>query len=155
MATYDVPTFIRAVRECCASEGFDELSEEGKLSKLFGAASPASGLGRYCSLNLRRITSYGTLEFRRFHGTLDESVVVRWAHFCVAFVDCFRVEDSSRPGVESILGASTADEAVTSLADAQMTATADQLMAEMGVRHFVHGDTAAFLMRDSGALRAP
>ena len=39
--------------------------------------------------------------------------------------------------------------------DAQMTATADQLMAEMGVRHFVHGDTAAFLMRDSGALRAP
>ena len=155
MATYDVPTFVRAVRECCASEGFESLSEESKLSMLFGAMSPASGLGRYCSLNLRRLTSYGTLEFRRFHGTLDESVVIRWTHFCAAFVDCFRAKGSSQPGVESILGASTAEEALTALADAQETATADQLMAEMGGRNFVHGDTAAFLMRDSGALRVP
>ena len=30
------------------------------------------------------------LEVRRFHATLDPAVAVCWAHFCAAFVECFR-----------------------------------------------------------------
>lgn len=68
------------------------MPEADKLERLFGraAGTPASRIGRYCSLNLRRLTSYGTFEVRRFHGTLDPAVAVCWAHFCAAFVECFR-----------------------------------------------------------------
>ena len=74
------------------TQGFDALPEADKLERLFGraAGTPASRIGRYCSLNLRRLTSYGTFEVRRFHGTLDPAVAVCWAHFCTAFVECFR-----------------------------------------------------------------
>ena len=43
--------------------------DASKLERLFGRApeTPASRIGRYCSLNLRRLTTYGTLEVRRFH----------------------------------------------------------------------------------------
>ena len=71
-AFYDIPTFARAIRDVVGSAGYESLGEEVKRERLFGrhADSPTSGIGRYCSLNLRRLTSYGTLEFRRFQGTL-------------------------------------------------------------------------------------
>ena len=74
------------------AQGFDALPDGAKLERLFGraAGTPASRIGRYCSLNLRRLTSYGTFEIRRFHGTLDPAVAVCWAQFCAAFVECFR-----------------------------------------------------------------
>ena len=65
---YDIPTFARAVRKVRESDGFGALSEAEKIEALFGrdSSSPSAGIGRYCSLNLRRLTTYGTLEFRRF-----------------------------------------------------------------------------------------
>ena len=50
-ATYDVPTFVRAVRSLYA-DGLASQSEEEQLEGLFGRArhTPASRIGRYCSL---------------------------------------------------------------------------------------------------------
>jgi hypothetical protein len=145
--TYDVPLFVRAVRAIYAEHGFQELAEDEKLERLFGrdARSPASGIGRYCSLNLRRLTSYGTLEFRRMNGTLDEDILVRWAHFCVAFVECFRTSGRGTHLIE----APTLEEALASLAVEQELAKPAQLMEEMA--GFVDRSTAKYFMRDSGA----
>ena len=75
---YDVPLFVRAVLAATAADGFGDLDERAQLEALFGRrpGSAARGIGRYCSLNLRRLTSYGTLEFRRFHATLDPALLI-------------------------------------------------------------------------------
>ena len=87
---YDVPAFVHAAHAIVTAAGFDAQPEAEQLRQLFGGeASPGGRLGRYCSLNLGAIAKFGTLEMRRFHGTLDSALVVRWAHFCVAFVECF------------------------------------------------------------------
>jgi len=149
-ATYDIPTFVRAVHAVGRSDGFSALDEPAKRERLFGraAGTPATAIGRHCSLNLRRLTTYGTLEFRRFHGTLDDALIVRWAHFCVAFVECFRGGTSA----QRLLDASNEDldAIVATLADEQATATAEALMREMD--GFVDPRTADTFMRDSGAL---
>ena len=147
-ATYDVPIFVKALRTVCHSENFEHLSEDEKLEILFGRdpSSPSGGIGRYCSLNLRRLTTYGTLEFRRFQGTLDDAIVVRWAHFCVAFVERFRRETTE---VDRLLAAADADDALRLMAAEQEQATPAALMAMM--TGFVSGNTADEFMRDSGA----
>ena len=149
-ATYDIPTFVRAVHAVGRSDGFSVLDEPTKRERLFGrrVGTPATSIGRHCSLNLRRLTTYGTLEFRRFHGTLDDALIVRWAHFCVAFVECFREGTSA----QRLLDASNEDldAIVATLADEQATATAEALMREMD--GFVDPRTADTFMRDSGAL---
>ena len=97
-ADYDVPMFLRGVRAVLKEKSdFFALPLPEQLERLFGghpkgsaSSSPGSMLGRHGSLNLRRLTSFGTLEFRRFHGTLDERASIRWAAFCVAFVETFR-----------------------------------------------------------------
>lgn len=144
---HDLPRFLRAVREVLAEEGFDALPEADKLERLFGraAGTPASRIGRYCSLNLRRLTSYGTFEVRRFHGTLDPAVAVCWAHFCAAFVECFRGHGLSA----RLLGAANHDDALAELVAAQEAATPAGLMAAMA--GYVDAGTAEYLMRDSGA----
>ena len=145
---YDVPDFLRSVHALCADEGFAALPETEQLERLFGRApdAPASRIGRYCSLNLRKLTTYGTLEFRRFHGTLDAALAVRWAHFCVAFVERFR-----RHGLgERLLHKLPIDEALAELVAAQETATAASLMEAMAGD--VDPRTAEYFMRASGAL---
>lgn len=148
-STYDVPDFVRAVRELYATPGFEGLPDDQKREALFGrdATTPASRIGRYCSLNLRRLTSYGTLEFRRFHASLDSAVVARWAHFCAAFVECFRNDRRRRRAcwIEEL----GFDETMRELTTRQETATPALLMAEM--TGYVDPSTANFFMRDSGA----
>ena len=148
-ATYDVPIFVNAVRQLWESKGFGALSEDAKIEELFGRSpkSPASGIGRYCSLNLRRLTTFGTLEFRRFQGTLDDALIVRWAHFCVAFVECFR---NSGYG-ERVLNAASIDDALNTIITQQEEATADTLMDEM--QGFVDQRTATCFMGNSGAMQ--
>ena len=87
-----MPGFLRAVHALHREAAFREQSDAAQLEQIFGRMpdTPASRIGRYCSLNLRKLTTYGTFEFRRFHGTLDAALATRWAHFCVAFVECFR-----------------------------------------------------------------
>lgn len=133
--TYDVPTFVAAVRAVRASPGYAALPPAAQLERLFGATkhdyqslgTPAAALGRYCSLNLNRITSYGTLEFRRQHATLDAHAVCRWAHFCVAFVEAFCTPSAL---LRTVLEAPL-DVALSALREAQATATLAQLQTEM------------------------
>ena len=144
-ASYDVPEFLRAVRTLHREEGFAALPDAARLEKLFGRApsTPASRIGRYCSLNLRKLTTYGTLEFRRFHGHLDPALAVSWAHFCVAFVECFR---ASRFGAH-LLQLPRLEDALAELAASQEAATAAHLMEEM--EGFVDPGTAEYFMRES------
>ncbi|KAL1510902.1 hypothetical protein AB1Y20_005733 [Prymnesium parvum] len=150
-ATYDVPLFVRGVRQVERAADFATLTEEEKCTRIFGRAAetPASRIGRYCSLNLRRLCSYGTLEFRRFHGTLDEAIIQRWAHFCVSFVERFRVEGRS---AIAVLDAAEEDlpTALAAMQLAQERASAEELMREMASH--VDPATASYFMRDSGAL---
>ena len=137
------------MRAVALSDGFDALDNAAKLERLFGrgAHTPATAIGRYCALNLRRLTTYGTLEFRRFHGTTDDALIVRWAHFCVAFVERFR----HGTGGERLLSASySLDALLATIADEQETATAEELMTAM--EGYVDPHSAAVFMEDSGAM---
>ena len=145
---YDVPCFLRAVRAARGAPGFAALTDDEKVERLFGRdpGTPASRLGRYCALNLRRLSGYGTLEVRRFHSTLDEAIVVRWVHFCGAFVECFR----SDGGAAALLDADDFEGALRRLQAEQEGATADDLMRAM--EGFVDERTAAIFMEDAGVL---
>ena len=141
-ARYDVPSFVRAVWTVVHADGFEELSEQHKIGRLFGLSSPAEALTRQCSINLMAIRKHGTLEFRRFHGSLDATLIVRWAHFCVAFVECFR----SRPW-RLLSEHPSAEAALQALQTAQEEATADELMACM--HGFVDPKLASHMASDA------
>lgn len=150
LATYDVPRFVAAVRALLHAPGWSSRSDDEKVEMLFGRAdsTPASQIGRYCSLNLRRLTSYGTLEIRRFHSCIDPSIIVQWAHLCVSFVEAFR------GGGDGLAQRVLAQEvplatALAELRAAQEAATAADLMAAMDGH--VDPQTASVLMCDSGA----
>jgi hypothetical protein len=136
---YHVPDFVHAAHALLQSDGWGALPEDERVAAL---AQAAGGLSRYCSLNLCTLASYGTVEVRRFHGTLDAPLVVRWAHFCVAFVETF----AAAPW--PLLEQPPAD-ALRELQRAQEAATADELMARMEGR--VDPRTAAYFMRDAGS----
>merc|ERR1719313_2815029 len=86
---WDVPTFVARVHTMLASDAFNALPEEDQIRELFGDGSPVASLGRYCSLNLKSVMKYGTLEVRRFHSTTDGDLIAHWAHLCVCFVEAF------------------------------------------------------------------
>ena len=125
---FDVPAFLAGVHEALRRPEYAALPDElSRRRWLFDPDdSPASGLTRYCSLNLHRVTSYGTLEFRRFHGTSDATTLLQWASFCVCFVDAARGFDAS-----AFLDASL-PEALKALRAAQETATASELLELLG-----------------------
>ena len=85
---HHLPAFVRAAYEAIHSPGFEALAEVEQIERLI-AASGAGGasLSGYCSLNLYALSMHGTLEFRRFHGTVDAGLLTRWAHFCVSLRD--------------------------------------------------------------------
>ena len=144
--TYDVPTFVAAVRTVRSCPGFDDLPTATQLERLFGEAhslrTPGAALGRYTSLNLNRITKYGTLEFRRQHATLDADAVCRWAHFCVCFVEAFR---RPSPLVDVILDGPL-EVGLDELRRAQATATLAKLASEL--EGFVSPDALAALVHE-------
>ena len=129
----DVVCFHAHVHTLWRSRGFGQLSEQSKCRALFGEEDPdqtqpsAVHLGRYCSLNLQRLCSYGTLEFRRFHGTLNAVAVTEWARFCVAFVDVFRHIDSCATFLDQPLA-----KGLAALQLAQEGATLAELAGLMG-----------------------
>ena len=132
----DVPAFVLELYALVNADDFDDLSEADKLDALFGIGSPGSYIGRYCSLNLSAMAKYGTLEVRRFHGTLDSSLLVRWAAFCVAFVEAFAATPSR------ILSLPTAEAALEALQLSQEMASTDELLACMA--GFVDPMTASY-----------
>ena len=105
-------------------------------------STPASRIGRYCSLNVYSLAAHGTLEFRRFHATLDPLLLTKWAHFCVAFVEHFASLEW-----EALECATSVDIALRELQAAQEAATAADLMARMdGV---VDPATAEYFLKES------
>jgi hypothetical protein len=140
---HSVPALVRALHHALSSEGFVQLSDEEQVERLVAASGvDRANVGRYLSLNIYALRKHGTLEFRRFHGTLDARLLVRWAHFCVCFVEVF----ASAPW-PAALEAPSADAALAELRAAQETATADELMLAM--RGHVHPETAQYFVRDA------
>ena len=112
----DVVAFITRVHAIWNSHAFVDSPDEAQRASLFGmrqmcgtADSPSLHAGRQCSLNLHRLSSLGTLEFRGFHATLDSRAVVDWCAFCVSFVDVFRHVDSCAAYLDVGLAAGLAE----------------------------------------------
>ena len=147
---YDVPRFVREAFAVVHSDDFQALPEAEKVERLFGdgmsGTSPGDHLGHYCSLNVDAIAKHGTLEFRRFHSTLDAPLMVRWAHFCTCFVEAFAVRgDAGKRSQPRLTDLPSASAAVRELQAAQEMATAEQLMNYMA--GLVHPTTAEYFAR--------
>ena len=129
VAGADVPAFLDRAQRLLRREGFEALPVQEQLRHLFARNqdSAASALGRYCSLNLMPICQYGTIEIRRFHGTLNANTLCCWSAFCVSFVERFL---SSMDAVKAVFDAPLA-QGLAALNEAQEGATLQQLEAEM------------------------
>lgn len=144
---------MRAARAVLSSPAYAAARDDASRTALLfgpGKGTPAARIGRCCSLNLCRLTSLGTIEFRRFQSCLDAELLTRWVHFCCCFVECFRGA-ADRP-IPLFEGGDKAGE-LAWLAQAQEEATAAQLMREMD--GWVDASTADYFMQDSGALASP
>lgn len=149
-AEWDVPAFFTRAHALVASAAFCAMDEAAQVDALFGEGSPAAGLGRYCSLNVQSVRKYGTLEMRRFHGTLDGDLIAHWAHLCVAFVEGFRHARPAADGggySEERLLTMPIDEALAALQAAQERASAAELMRLLG--ELVDPATAEALSADA------
>ena len=97
-----IAALIAGVHTLYRDKRFLESSDEEKVQRLFGQGGPCDGFGcngsnfgRFCALNLANVAhSKGTLEFRRFHGTVEGPVAAMWAALCVSFVEAFRSVDA-------------------------------------------------------------
>ena len=140
---YDVPTFVRAAYAKVRERGYEAWTEEEKRVALLEASE---NLSRYTSLNIASpLKRFGTLEFRRFHSTLDAALLARWAHFCVSFVETFReVEWPLLERGESV------EDVLAELRVAQEGATAEELMSMMEGRV---DDRLARYFEEESALR--
>ena len=138
----DVYLFLRAVHALVTDNEFASLPEPQRVRRIFGYAdsSPARLLGRFISLNVLHVCNYGTLEFRRFESSFDESRIVAWAHFVVSFVECFSVSSKS---IAADFCAVPFDDAVEALQMAQECATAADLLDLMS--SYCDPDLAGFL----------
>ena len=134
--------FLRAVHTLVNDNEFASLPEPQRVRRIFGYAdsSPARLLGRFTSLNVLHVCNYGTLEFRRFESSFDESRIVAWAHFVVSFVECFSVSSTS---IAADFCAVPFDDAVEALQMAQECATAADLLDLMS--SYCDPDLAGFL----------
>ena len=157
---YNVPAFVHAAYAIVHADGFDDLDSAEQVRRLFGHGAPGTQLGRYCSLNLSAITKYGTLEVRRFHGTLDSALLVRWAHFCVCFVEAFagthgeqhsrslpKRSGRSRSRSSFMDAHPSAESALRALQSAQETATSEELMTCLA--DHLDPRTAAYFAHDA------
>lgn len=80
------------------------------------------------------VCTYGTVEFRRHHGTLQPEALCCWAAFCVGFVDCFASHAAAADEVLDV----PLDDGLAALQRAQETATLRELAALMA-RHVEPG----------------
>mmetsp|Transcript_43126 Transcript_43126/g.138682 ORF Transcript_43126/g.138682 Transcript_43126/m.138682 type:complete len:614 (+) Transcript_43126:98-1939(+) len=155
---WQVPEFVASVHSMLRSEAFIALDDEDQVRALFGEGSPAASLGRYCSLNLKSVMKYGTLEVRRFHTTLDGDVLAHWAHLLVCFVEVFGTGGAGGVGAptptdggggysETGMLEMPLPEALAALRAAQESATPAMLMDAL--RSCVDPATAEALMADA------
>ena len=139
------------------AESFSTLTEAERVEELFGHGSPGAEIGRECSLNLNSISKYGTLEVRRFHGTLDSTLLVHWAHFCVAFVEAFSA--ASRPSAASPPAAaspsSTADDTTHPHDGGGGTGKSSHRLSEASILSLPSSDAALLALQTAQEMASP
>ena len=138
----DIPAWFASIHALLRSDRFAHLDGDAQCDALFGPDSPTRDLSRYCSLNLLAVAKHGTLEVRRYHGSLDGELLVHWAHLVVAFVEAFRGRDA-----EARLLAMPVEDALRELRVAQERATAGELIE--GLAGLVDRRTAALFLADA------
>jgi len=92
-AFYDLVTDERSRNRYCQramsnftyTEALRLYAAQGNYYHVYNAT--VGYLERYLGFNTQAITKYGTIEFRLHHGSLDRSIVPRWAMLCCAFVE--------------------------------------------------------------------
>ena len=147
----DVPTFFTHAWSVVNDPEYSSLSDQDQMEHVF-SPDALKAMSRHCTLNLRRVQyysdvpdSFGTLEVRQMHSTLDENFSVHWALFCVNFVEAFK--DSPEPYIL----APTAAEGLKALQMAQEVATLRGLEESMGL----YASPALFeILLSSGRARA-
>lgn len=102
------------------------------------------------SLNLMHVCDYGTLEFRRFESSFDDSRLVSWAHFCVCFVECFSANGEQ---LAADFLASPIEAFLRELQNAQERAMAAELLDLMS--DYCHPGLAEFLQTHHSGSAAP
>lgn len=132
---YNLPAWFRHVHQSYSSF-FDELEENKKSTSLFDTVfdleTMTSTISRWNSLNLLPINSYGTVEFRRMHASLDADFVSAWTWFCVGFVEKFSSPDMYTKYLHQFLTPELSwDQCLERLADAQNNATIEDLIEIM------------------------
>lgn len=89
--TYNFPAWFRHVHMSYTIVSSKCQVEEKESTSLFQTVFDhdvmSNTISRWNSLNLLPINSYGTIEFRRMHATLDANFVSAWTWFCVGFVE--------------------------------------------------------------------
>ncbi|KAL7528972.1 hypothetical protein ACHAXR_005558 [Thalassiosira sp. AJA248-18] len=131
---HNIPEWFRHVHSSYASFSCQAEKEEPTLlfETVFDRANMTNTLSRWNSLNLLPIHSYGTIEFRRMHASLDADFVSAWTWFCVGFVERFSspvmrerfLYPFLKPGLGWKLG-------LQRLAEAQSNATIEDLIEVM------------------------
>lgn len=149
---FDVVSFVAAVHSVLREPSFRAASRKVQLERLFGRRigeyfdtsvfSPINLLGRFCSLNLHSVSRYGTVEVRRFHGSLDGPAIATWAHLCVSCVEAFR----STNFCEQVFDVELSD-GLAMLSRSQESATVESLMEVLDGR--VAREAVAWLINDS------
>jgi len=131
---YNLPAWFRHVHSSCTSFYCQEEKKESNslFETVFDHTILTNTLSRWNSLNLLPINSYGTVEFRCMHASLNADFVSAWTWFCVGFVEKFRspvmwdkfLFPFLKPGVSWKM-------ALEQLAEAQNNATIEDLVEIM------------------------
>lgn len=89
---YNVPAWFQHVHLTYVRYSQDKdkkMDSPSIFDAVFDKDVMASAISRWNSLNLLPLHSYGTIEFRRMHATLNSDFVSAWTWFCVGFVEKF------------------------------------------------------------------
>ena len=92
VSVYNIPAWFRHVHSSYTSYFCQDKENESSSSlfeTVFDQETMINTISRWNSLNLLPINTYGTLEFRRMHASLNADFVSAWTWFCVGFVEKF------------------------------------------------------------------
>lgn len=133
---YNLPAWFRHVHDRYISFFRDSQGKTEEATSLFDTVfdleTMTNTISRWNSLNLLPIKSYGTIEFRRMHATLDADFVSAWTWFCVGFVEKFSSSQMRAEYLHPFLKPDLSwENCLENLANAQNTATIEDLIEIM------------------------
>jgi len=85
--TYNNRAQTKAHSKIGDGEVLDGEDHRSLFDRVFDDEIIRDSMYRRNSLNLVCLKKYGTVEFRRMHGTLDPAFISAWSWFCVGFVE--------------------------------------------------------------------